>query len=127
MPFPRVQTVVITRVSTGIGLAVARTLAGRGWRAVGGVRTPADAGRLRGLLGGNFAPMVFDVTDEGAVRSAAGWLRAELDGTLLRALINNAGICVAGPVSHVPLARWRDQLDVNVLGVVAVTQAFLPL
>jgi NAD(P)-dependent dehydrogenase (short-subunit alcohol dehydrogenase family) len=121
------QTIVITGVSTGIGLSAARTLSGRGWRVYGSVRTEADADRLRGALGGNFSPLIFDVTDEGAVRGAAERVRAELNGTSLAGLINNAGICVVGPVSHVPLSRWREQLDVNVLGVVTVTQAFLPL
>ncbi|HEY0790936.1 MAG TPA: SDR family oxidoreductase [Chthoniobacterales bacterium] len=127
MPTLRVQTVVITGVSTGIGFAAAGTLASRGWRVYGSVRTAGDADRLRAVLGGNFTPLVFDVTDEDAVRGAADWLRAELHGTPLQALINNAGIAVVGPVSHVPLARWREQLEVNVLGVVAVIQAFLPL
>ena len=121
------QSVVITGVSTGIGLATAEALVRRGLRVFGSVRNAADEEHLRTRLGPQFSPLRFDVTDEGAVRTAASHVRVELRGEPLFALVNNAGICVVGPLTHVPLARFREQLAVNLVGVFSVTQAFLPL
>jgi NAD(P)-dependent dehydrogenase (short-subunit alcohol dehydrogenase family) len=121
------RSVVITGVSTGIGFAAAGMLVRRGFRVFGSVRNAGDEERVRTRLGPQFSPLRFDVTDEGAVRTAAGRVRDELRGEPLFALINNAGICVVGPLTHVPLARFREQLEVNLVGVCSVTQAFLPL
>jgi len=121
------RSVVITGVSTGIGFAVAETLVRRGYRVFGSVRKADDEERLRTRLGPQFNPLRFDVTDEAAVRTAASCVKEALGGETLFALINNAGICVVGPLTHVPLARFREQLEVNLVGVFSVTQAFLPL
>jgi NAD(P)-dependent dehydrogenase (short-subunit alcohol dehydrogenase family) len=121
------RSVVITGVSTGIGFAAAEMLVRRGFRVFGSVRKAGDEERLQTRLGPQFSPLRFDVTDEGAVRTAASRVREELRGEPLFALINNAGICVVGPITHVPLARFREQLEVNLVGVFSVTQAFLPL
>jgi NAD(P)-dependent dehydrogenase (short-subunit alcohol dehydrogenase family) len=121
------RAVVITGVSTGIGLASAEALARRGCRVYRSIRSAADEERVCARVGSNFVPLRFDVTDEEAVRAAAERVREDLRGDPLFALINNAGICVVGPLSHVPLARFREQLEVNLLGVFTVTQAFLPL
>jgi NAD(P)-dependent dehydrogenase (short-subunit alcohol dehydrogenase family) len=108
-----VRTVLVTGASTGIGEACARRFAERGARVLAGVRKPADApfGTEEVLL---------DVTDAGAIASAAGRVE-RLDG-----LVDNAGIAVASPLEHLPLAELRRQLEVNVVGQLAVTQAFLP-
>ena len=45
----------------------------------------------------------------------------------LTALVNNAGVAISGPVEYVPIDEWRNQLEINLIGQVAVTQAFLPL
>jgi NAD(P)-dependent dehydrogenase (short-subunit alcohol dehydrogenase family) len=121
------RSVVITGVSTGIGFAAAETLTRRGFRVFGSVRNADDEERLQTRLGPQFSPVRFDVTDEGAVRRAASRVGEDLRGEPLFALINNAGICVVGPLTHVPLARFREQLEVNLVGVFSVTQAFLPL
>ncbi|MBL6750439.1 MAG: SDR family oxidoreductase [Nevskia sp.] len=120
-------SVVVTGVSTGIGQATARLLGDRGFRVFGSVRRAADAQGLAQALGERFTPLVFDVTDEDAVRAAAGTVRERLGGTTLAGLVNNAGIAVAGPLSHLPVAELRRQLEVNLVGPVIVTQAFLPL
>ena len=65
------RSVVITGASTGIGWATAKLLLDRGFRVFGSVRKPADADRLKGEFGANFTPLLFDVTDEAAVLSAA--------------------------------------------------------
>jgi NAD(P)-dependent dehydrogenase (short-subunit alcohol dehydrogenase family) len=121
------RSVVITGVSTGIGFAAAEMLARRGFRVFGSVRNVGDEERLQTRLGSQFSPLRFDVTDEGAVRRAASRVGEAMRGEPLFALVNNAGICVVGPLTHVPLARFREQLEVNLVGVFSVTQAFLPL
>jgi NAD(P)-dependent dehydrogenase (short-subunit alcohol dehydrogenase family) len=121
------KSVVVTGASTGIGWAVAQVLTQRGFHVFGSVRKTADAERLAQAFGDGVTPLVFDVTDEAAVRAAAGRVEAALDGRLLAGLVNNAGIAVAGPLLHLPIDEWRRQLEVNLTGVVIATQAFAPL
>jgi NAD(P)-dependent dehydrogenase (short-subunit alcohol dehydrogenase family) len=121
------QSVVITGASTGIGWATAKLLLDRGFRVFGSVRKQADADRLRGEFGANFTPLLFDVTDEAAVLSAAREVRAALNGETLAGLVNNAGIAVAGPVLELSADEFRRQMDVNVIGPIIATQAFGPL
>jgi NAD(P)-dependent dehydrogenase (short-subunit alcohol dehydrogenase family) len=120
-------SVVITGASTGIGWATAKLLLDRGFRVFGSVRKPADADRLRAEFGANFTPLLFDVTDEAAVLSAAREVRAALNGETLTGLVNNAGIAVAGPVLELAADEFRRQMDVNVIGPIIATQAFGPL
>jgi len=119
--------VLITGVSTGIGYAAAVDLAGRGYHVFGSVRTQADADRLQAEIPTHFTPLLFDVTDETAVRAAIARLTQLVGENGLVALINNAGISVPGPLAHISLADFRQQLEVNVVGLLAVTQACLPL
>lgn len=121
------RSVVITGASTGIGWATAKLLLDRGFRVFGSVRKPADADRLTSEFGANFTPLLFDVTDEAAVKAAAREVRAALDGETLAGLVNNAGIAVAGPVLELAADEFRRQMDVNVVGPVIATQAFGPL
>jgi len=121
------KSVVITGASTGIGFACSKLLLARGFRVFGSVRKPADAERLRSELGANFTPLLFDVTDEAAVKAAASEVRAALNGEALAGLVNNAGIAVAGPVTELPIEQFRHQMEVNVIGPVIATQAFAPL
>ncbi|CAL79230.1 putative Oxidoreductase, short-chain dehydrogenase/reductase family [Bradyrhizobium sp. ORS 278] len=121
------KSVVITGASTGIGYACSKLLLARGFRVFGSVRKPEDAERLRGELGANFVPLLFDVTDEVAVKAAAGEVRAALNGEALAGLVNNAGIAVAGPITELPIDQFRKQMEVNVIGPVIATQAFAPL
>ena len=109
---------LITGASSGIGLASAERLAASGWRVFGGVRSEEDAERLR-LIG--VEPVVLDVTDAAQIAAAAGIVGPDLDG-----LVDNAGIAVAAPLELVPLDELRRQLEVNVVGQVAVLQAVLP-
>ena len=121
------KSVVVTGASTGIGFACSKLLLARGFRVFGSVRNPLDAERLRTELGANFTPLLFDVTDEAAVKAAAGEVRAALGGEALAGLVNNAGIAVAGPVTELPIAEFRRHMEVNVIGPVIATQAFAPL
>jgi NAD(P)-dependent dehydrogenase (short-subunit alcohol dehydrogenase family) len=121
------RSVVVTGVSTGIGRATAKLLVDSGMRVFGSVRKVGDAERLRSEFGANFIPIVFDVTDEAAVKAAAGEVRAALAGETLAGLVNNAGIAVAGPALELPVDEFRHQFEVNVIGPIIVTQAFAPL
>jgi NAD(P)-dependent dehydrogenase (short-subunit alcohol dehydrogenase family) len=121
------RSVVITGVSTGIGWATAKLLLERGFRVFGSVRKAQDAERLRNEFGVNFVPLVFDVTDEAAIRAAAAEVREALSGETLAGLVNNAGIAVAGAVFDLAVGEFRRQIDVNVIGPFIVTQAFGPL
>jgi NAD(P)-dependent dehydrogenase (short-subunit alcohol dehydrogenase family) len=103
-----VPTVLVTGASSGIGRACAERLARDGWRVVAGVRNPGDAPP-------GTEEILLDVTDVGAIEIG------EVD-----ALVNNAGIAVAGPLEYLPPDELRRQLEVNVVGQLAVTQALLP-
>lgn len=113
-------TALITGAGRGIGQATALRLARAGWTVFAGVRD--DAGKERLAEGdGNITPVLLDITDEAHLSSLADRLPERLD-----ALVNNAAIGVLGPVEAVTTAELRRQLDVNVVGQVAVTQAVLP-
>ena len=91
------------------------------------VRKQADADRLTGEFGGAFTPLLFDVTDEAAVAAGAAKVRGALGGATLSGLVNNAGVAVAGPLLELPIEELRQQLQVNVIAQLGVTQAFAPL
>jgi NAD(P)-dependent dehydrogenase (short-subunit alcohol dehydrogenase family) len=122
-----VKSVVITGVSSGIGLALAKILSGSGWKVFGSVRDSACGQRLKEELGPNFEPLEFDVTDEDAVSRAAAHVGRKLSGARLNALVNNAGVVLAGPLAHQPTADFRGQIETNLVGPFIVTKAFLPL
>ncbi|OYU71369.1 MAG: oxidoreductase [Alphaproteobacteria bacterium PA2] len=121
------KSVVVTGVSTGIGWGAAKVLIQKGFRVFGSVRKQSDADRLSQEFGPNFVPLIFDVTDEKAVRKAAAQVEKALQGQTLAGLVNNAGVAVAGPLLELPIAEFRQQIEVNLTGVVIVTQAFAPL
>ena len=117
---PSSGTVVITGASTGIGRATAVRLAGAGFAVLAGVRREEDGADLR-AQDARIEPVLVDVTDAGQIASLA----ARVGGAPLAGLVNNAGIAVAGPLEGVPLDLVRRQYEVNVFGLLAVTQALL--
>jgi NAD(P)-dependent dehydrogenase (short-subunit alcohol dehydrogenase family) len=112
-------TVLVTGASTGIGEATALHLKQLGFDSVGAVRKDEDAERLRSQ---GLRTVKLDVTDVDSIAAA----RAELGDAPLAGLVNNAGIAVASPLEFLPLDQLRHQLEVNLIGQVAVTQQFLP-
>lgn len=121
------RSIVITGASTGIGEAAARRFDALGWRVFAGVRREEDGRRLAAATSDRLRWLRLDVTDADAIAAAAATVERELDGAGLDALVNNAGIAVGSPMEGVPLDRLRWQFEVNVFGLVAVTQAFIPL
>jgi NAD(P)-dependent dehydrogenase (short-subunit alcohol dehydrogenase family) len=117
-----VGAVVITGTSTGIGRATAERLAGLGFTVFAGVRKAPDAPEGSGIT-----PLTIDVTDAASITAAAETVATQVGEAGIRGLVNNAGITVPGPLEFLPLDDLRRQLEVNVIGPIAVTQAFLPL
>ncbi|MFD2935939.1 SDR family NAD(P)-dependent oxidoreductase [Spirosoma flavum] len=124
---PVSKNILITGVSTGIGYGATKHFIGRGYTVFGSVRTQTDADRLQAEFGDTFVPLLFDVTDAEAVSAAVRLLTERLAGSGLGGLINNAGIAIGGPLQYQPMATIRQHFNVNVLGLLQVTQAFLPL
>jgi NAD(P)-dependent dehydrogenase (short-subunit alcohol dehydrogenase family) len=119
--------VLITGASTGIGEACALELDHRGFRVFAGVRTQAAAQLLQSKATPRFTPLMLDVTDATMICAAAAQVKDEVGRRGLAGLINNAGVAVSGPLELIPIAELRRQFEVNVIGQIAVTQAFIPL
>jgi short-subunit dehydrogenase len=120
---------VVTGASSGIGLATAKALARAGARvalvARSEARLRAAVGEVAGAGGGS-PPLAFscDVSDPAAVRALANGVLRDVGPPSL--VVTSAGIGHWGPVTELPLERLRAVLDVNFLGAVHCTQAFLP-
>ena len=121
------RTAVVTGASTGIGEACAMRLDRHGWRVFAGVRKDADGERLKQQASDRLTPIMLDVTDEAQIAAAKEAVKAAVGEAGLAGLVNNAGIVVPGPVEFLTPQDLRQQLEVNVIGQMAVTQAFLPL
>ena len=121
------RTAVVTGASTGIGEACALRLDRHGWRVFAGVRKDADGERLKQQASDRLTPILLDVTDEAAISSAAETVGTAVGEAGLDGLVNNAGITVPGPLEFLTTQDLRHQLEVNVIGQIAVTQALLAL
>ena len=121
--------IVITGSSSGIGEACALEFDKRGFRVFATVRSEVDAAALRRQASERLVPVMIDVTDTEMIAAAAETVGQSLScqKTPLAGLVNNAGIVVAGPLEILPIENLRRQLEVNVIGQMAVTRAFLPL
>ncbi len=121
------RAVVVTGASTGIGQACALHLDRKGFRVFAGVRKPADGDALRAGASDRFTTLFLDVTDPSSIAAAADRVSSAVGPIGLAGLVNNAGVAVAAPLEFVPIDELRRSLEVNVVGQIAVTQAFLPL
>jgi NAD(P)-dependent dehydrogenase (short-subunit alcohol dehydrogenase family) len=122
------RAVVITGASTGIGAACAVHLDRLGFAVFAGVRKIEDGEALQRQGGANgLIPLILDVTDDGSIQRSRAIVAEHVGTNGLFGLINNAGIAVVGPLEAVPIPDLRRQLEVNLIGQVAVTQTFLPL
>jgi len=119
--------VVVTGASRGMGALTAHRLAEQGCTVFAGARRPeVVAEQLRDRVEGDLRPLALDVTDDESVAAAARVVEAATG--VVDVVVNNAGVAGtwAGPADVGP-EDFREVLDVNVLGPVRVTRAFLPL
>jgi NAD(P)-dependent dehydrogenase (short-subunit alcohol dehydrogenase family) len=121
------KTVFITGASRGIGEATALGLSADGYTVFVGVRSEMNAEALRVKSNGKIYPVMLDVTNPQQIEDSVKLLSRTLAETGLYALVNNAGIVTAGPLECIGIEQFKRQIDVNVSGVLAVTQAMLPL
>ncbi len=121
------STFLVTGASTGIGRACALLLDARGYSVIASVRRAEDGEALRRDASERLRFVLLDVTDGGSIERAAHEAERQVGAAGLAGLVNNAGVGQMGPLEHFPLEGVRGQLEVNVMGPLAVTQAFLPL
>ena len=124
------KSVVISGASTGIGFAASVALAKAGIDVFAGVRSAAAGEPLikaSAGLRGKITPILLEVTDAASVTAAAAQVRAALGGEPLFGLVNNAGVGMGGPLLYQPIDEIRQVFEVNVIGLIRVTQAFAPL
>lgn len=116
--------VLITGASSGLGKAAALKLAEKGFKVFAGVRKTEDKQTLEELHK-NIIPIFVDVTNEESVNCAFEQIKQKTDR--LYALINNAGIAMAGPVEYITADILKKQFEVNVFGALRTAQKALPL
>ena len=121
------NSVVITGASTGIGRACALHMDRSGWRVFAGIRNESDSRSLREEASERLVPIYLDVTDAASIREALEGVQSVVGERGLNGLVNNAGIPYGGPIEFISLDEIRRLFDVNVFGLIAMTQAFLPL
>lgn len=121
------EYILVTGASSGIGYATSTYLLDRGYFVFGSVRKAEDARQLEATYSDRFKALIFDVTDEIAINQAKEKVAAVLAGQPLRALVNNAGIAIGGPLKYLSSEEVRKQLEVNVVGLLSVSRAFIPL
>lgn len=114
-------SVLVTGASRGIGKSIAEHLAGRSWDVIAGVRSEADGAAVTAVNPQRISSVILDVTDAEHIATLDKALPQRLD-----AVVNNAGIVVSGPVESLTPDDWRKQLEINVIGQLAVTKAVLP-
>lgn len=120
------KSVLVTGASGGVGQVTVARLDKLGWRVFAGVRSLEAGERLaRGRR--NIVPIELDISTGTSIASAQERITHALHGHGLDALVNNAGLSVDGPLELIPVDRLREQFEVNVVGQLAVVQAFLPL
>jgi len=120
------KAIVITGTSTGIGKACALYLDKLGYEVYAGVRKQADGNDLKKEASSRLTPIVLDVTDTDSISSAVSIIDKETGGNLF-GLINNAGIGRGGALEVTPVTEMRKLMEVNVIGLMVVTQSFIPM
>ncbi len=123
------EVAIVTGASSGIGMLTALTLARSGYRVAAAMRRPEKADELRSRAEREGVAHLLDcrqldVTDTDAIEPFVESVHAAYGR--IDVLVNNAGIAVGGFVEDVPLSAWREQMETNFFGLVALTQAVMP-
>jgi NAD(P)-dependent dehydrogenase (short-subunit alcohol dehydrogenase family) len=119
--------VLVTGASSGIGRATALLLDERGYRVFAGIRKEADARELAHAGSDRLTTVMLDVTESDQIEAARQQVTEAVGDEGVVGLVNNAGIGAGGPIEFMDLDELRAALEVNLIGHVAVTQAFIPL
>ena len=98
-----------------------------GFQVFAGVRKQGDADKLAAQGSEKLTPIHLDVVDNDSISAAVKLVTQSVENCGLMGLVNNAGLVSAGPMEFLPLEEIRRVFEVNLLGQIAVTQAFLPL
>ncbi len=118
-------TILITGATAGFGAATARRFVAEGWKVIGTGRRAQRLDDLGAELGDAFHGLVFDITDETAMREALAGLPAAFSG--IDVLVNNAGLALGtAPAPEVPFADWKTMVNTNITGLLAITHHLLP-
>ena len=123
----KLKAILITGVSSGIGLSTSKLFIEKGYTVFGSVRKKNDASHLADTLGENFIPLLFDINDSKAIKQSMIVIKEKLGKRNLNALINNAGIAILGPLEYMAVDDFRMQLETNIIGTLRCIQYFLPL
>lgn len=120
------KAILITGTSTGIGRACTLSLDKLGFTVYAGVRKQTDGDSLKREASERLRPILLDVTDTSSIAGAADTISEETGGKLY-GLVNNAGIGRGGALEVTPVEEIKKVMDVNVIGLMAVTKAVIPL
>jgi len=120
------KTVLITGTSTGIGRACALHLDTLGFTVFAGIRNDEDGHDLKKESSGRLTTVLLDVTKEESIASALKLVK-ESTGGKLYGLVNNAGVGCGGALEVTSKDMIRQVMDVNVIGLMEVTKAFIPM
>src|SRR4030042_4827143 len=112
--------VLISGTSSGIGKACALYLDKVGYKVYAGVRKTLDAEELKTIGSPKLHPVILDVTSKDTIISVREMIEKEMMNYSSFALVNNAGIAKAGPIELQPIADFKQQMDVNLFGVILV-------
>jgi len=122
----RKKSIVISGTSTGIGKSCALHLDKLGFYVYAGVRKPADGKKLKKEASDRLKPIILNVTDSESIAEAAHFIAKETGGKLY-GLVNNAGVGLGGVLEVTPVDEIKKLMDVNVIGLLETTQAFIPM
>jgi NAD(P)-dependent dehydrogenase (short-subunit alcohol dehydrogenase family) len=121
------EYILLTGASTGIGNATAQHLAKQGYTVFAGIRNQKDADILRGYNLPNLQPIQLNVTKREDIETAFQYIEKTVGSAGLKAVINNAGINYIAPFELSDETKVRQLMEVNVFGLINVSQRFLPL